>query len=94
MRIIILMSVMTKPIFLINKYIQDNKDINNIKDKLYKEGIHMKHYEDSGLFMLYHKYEAPCTTTMQRECRSVVFDDKTFNLSLIQCSLVNFDMTK
>lgn len=74
------MSVMTKPNFLINKYIQDNKNIDSIKDKLYKEGIHMKHYEDSGLFTLYHKYEAPCTTTMQRECRSVVFDDKTFNM--------------
>jgi len=67
---------MTKPNFLINKYIQDNKN-NDIKDKLYKEGIHMKNYEEEGLFMLYHKYEAPCTTTMQRECRSVIFDNKT-----------------
>jgi hypothetical protein len=80
------MSVMTNPIFIINKYIQDNNSDKNmskvqflteLKDKLYKEGIHMKHYESNGLFMLYHKYEAPCTTTMQRECRSVIFDDNT-----------------
>jgi hypothetical protein len=74
------MSVMTKPIFLINKYIQDNKNIDDLKDKLYKEGVHMKYYKEDGLFMLYHKYEAPCTNTMQRECRSVVFDDTTFEM--------------
>lgn len=74
------MSVMTKPNFLINKYMIDNPNIELLKDKLYKEGIHMKHYPNDGLFTLYHKYEAPCTTTMQRECRSVVFDSKTLEM--------------
>jgi len=74
------MSVMTKPIFLINKYLTDNPTIDSLKDKLYKEGVHMKDYKDDGLFMLYHKYETPCTSTMQRECRSVVFDSKTLEM--------------
>jgi hypothetical protein len=78
------MSVMSKPTFLINNYIHDNKNNDNnltkLKDNLYKEGIHMKHYDNDGLFMLYHKYDSPCTTIMQRECRSVIFNDKTFEM--------------
>lgn len=75
------MTEMIKPTFLINKYIQENStNLDELKNKLYKEGIHMKNYDKDGLFQLYHKYDTPCNNTMQRECRSVIFDNKTLNM--------------
>jgi len=75
------MTEMTKPTFLINKYIQDNStNLEELKQELYKEGIHMKNYDTDGLLLVYHKYDSPCNNTMQRECRSVIFDNTTLKM--------------
>lgn len=79
---------MNNPQFLITKYINDNNNnIEELRKKLFEDGIMMKDYIEEGLMLLYHKYELPCTTDLQRECRSLFMDRTTFKIKAYSCHM-------
>jgi len=79
------MNLMDNPDFLITKYFNtDNsivsKTIDEIKKELYALGIMMKYYEESSLILVYHKYDMPVKSDLQRETRSLIIDSKTYKV--------------
>jgi hypothetical protein len=44
-----------------------------------------KDYVDDGLMLLYHKFDSPTTTELERECRSLVIDRLTLKIKSYSC---------
>ena len=87
---------MSIPHFLINdlleNYKNDNKnDYNNneniqkLKKTLFEKGVLTKEFVDDELMLLYHKYNSPITTELERECRSLIIDMKTLKIKSYSC---------
>jgi hypothetical protein len=78
---------MSSPQFLINALLEEHKNNpnNSLKKTLYENGIMSKEYLEDNLMLLYHKYDSPITTELQRECRSLVIDLTTFKMKSYSC---------
>jgi hypothetical protein len=79
---------MNSPKFLITQYLEEAKDTGfteEFRKTLYDLGVLTKDYIDEGLVLLYHKFDAPVTTELQRECRSLVIDRKTMKIVSYSC---------
>ena len=76
-----------KPQFLITKFLESDKKDEEFRQFLYSEGVLTKDYVDQGLILLYHKYESPITTDLERECRSLVIDRETRQIISYSCEV-------
>jgi hypothetical protein len=78
---------MSVPQYLITPYLESsiNDDIETFREKLFELGVLTKDYTDDGLVLLYHKYETPVTSELQRECRSLVIDKQTHKIVSYSC---------
>jgi hypothetical protein len=83
---------MACPITFINQFINDyklnNEEINieNFKKKLFSEhSIMSKYCEQENLLIVYHKYDLPTKTQLEKECRSLVIDASTLNIISYTC---------
>jgi hypothetical protein len=86
------MNTMSTPQFLITEHFKSSSsgqsgDINleDLRKKLFEKGVLSKDYIDSGLMLLYHKYDSPVTTELERESRSLVIDRNTFKIKAYSC---------
>ncbi len=83
---------MASPIMYFNTFINDLKSTNpqltveDIKNELYKHSIMSKHYEDENLLLVYHKYDMPTSTKLEKVCRSLVMDTTNFNVVSYSCT--------
>ena len=74
--------------FYINELL--NKQYNNIeelKKTLFEKGILTKDYPEEGLVLLYHKFDTPANTDVQRECRSLVINRDTKQIVSYTCDV-------
>jgi hypothetical protein len=85
---------MNTPQFLINALLEEHKrnysdnladNITKLKKTLYEKGILTKEYLEDNLMLLYHKYDSPITTELERECRSLVIDLTTLKIKSYSC---------
>jgi hypothetical protein len=79
------MNIMNAPQFLITSILSVAENAEELRKKLYEQGVLCKDYEDDGLMLLYHKYEMPITNEFERECRSMVIDRTTFKIVSYSC---------
>lgn len=83
---------MASPIIYFNTFISDLKSTNpqltvdDLKEELYKHSIMSKHYEDEKLLLVYHKYDMPTSTKLEKVCRSLVLDTTNFNVVSYSCT--------
>lgn len=83
---------MASPIMYFNAFISELKSSNpelnveDLKAELYKHSIMSKLYEDDNLLLVYHKYDMPTSTKLEKVCRSLVVDATTFNVVSYSCS--------
>ena len=77
---------MNTPTFLITSYLEacDN-DLEQLRKTLFAQGVLTKDYVEEGLMLLYHKYETPITTELEREVRSLVIDRQTLKIKAYSC---------
>ncbi len=73
------------PKFLINDFLQNTNNFDNLRKKLYEKGIYTKDYIEHGLFLLYHKFDVPITTELERESRSLIIDKDTMKMVSYSC---------
>ena len=77
---------MNIPHFLINTYLESNKgNLEELRKKLFEKGVLTKDYMDSDLMLIYHKYDSPITSELERECRSLVIDRSTLKIVSYSC---------
>lgn len=77
---------MSNPTFLITSYLNScNGDLEVLRKTLFEIGVLTKDYPDEGLMLLYHKFESPVTTEIERECRSLVIDRSTLKIKSYSC---------
>jgi hypothetical protein len=82
---------MDSPIIYINSFINDYKlnnekfDIEDFQSQLYKKFILTKYDKESNLMLLYHKFDQPTNSLLERECRSVVLDVDTLKVVSYTC---------
>ena len=76
---------MSLPIFLITDYINKYPNLDELRVELYKKHILTKDYIDEGIFLIYHKYEHPNATDLDRECRSIIIDRNTKKILSYSC---------
>lgn len=75
-----------QPTFLITSVLESCKDdLESLRKKLFEKGVLTKDYIDDGLMLLYHKYDSPITTELERECRSLVIDRTTLKIKSYSC---------
>ena len=80
------MNIMNTPQFLITSYIESaGADLEVLRKKLFEKGVLTKDYVDEGLMLMYHKYDAPVTSDLERECRSLVIDRSTLKIVSYSC---------
>lgn len=74
--------------FYINELL--NKQFNNsdeFRKVLFEKGILTKDYPEYGLTLLYHKFDTPANTDLERECRSLVIDRETKKIVSYTCDV-------
>lgn len=77
---------MNTPKFLITNYLNSFEGSQEeLRKKLFEKGVLTKDYNDDGLMLLYHKYESPVSTELERECRSLIIDNITLKLKSYTC---------
>ena len=80
------MNIMNTPHFLINTYLDSNKgNLEELRKKLFEKGVLTKDYMDSDLMLIYHKYDSPITSELERECRSLIIDRTTLKMISYSC---------
>jgi hypothetical protein len=70
---------------LINDYLKNFSNFEDLRIELYKKNILTKDYIDDGLMLIYHKYDQKTNTDLERECRSIVIDKKTKKVISYSC---------
>jgi hypothetical protein len=82
------MNLMSNPKFLITQYLDNTKhNSETIRKVLLDKGILTKDYPEENLMLLYHKYETPINSDLERECRSLVIDRTTFKIISYSCMM-------
>lgn len=76
---------MNSPIFLINDYINNYPNLDDLRKELYKKNILTKDYNDDDLLLIYHKFDQKTSTDLERECRSIILDKKTKKIISYTC---------
>jgi hypothetical protein len=77
---------MNIPKFLITEYLESsNNDFEQLRKTLFDKSIFTKDYTDDDLILIYHKYDVPITSELERECRSLVVDKKTLKIVSYSC---------
>lgn len=77
---------MNIPIFLITEYLESsNGDFDQLRKTLFDKNIFTKDYPDDDLLLVYHKYDVPIDSELQRECRSLVINKKTLKIISYSC---------
>lgn len=79
---------MTTPNFLITQYLepsQANGFTEELRKSLYDLGVLTKDYPDENLVLLYHKFDTPVASELQRECRSLVINRDTLKIVSYSC---------
>jgi len=69
---------------LLNKQFNDSEEF---RKALFEKGILTKDYPDVGLTLLYHKFDSPTNTDLERECRSLVVDRETKKIVSYTCDV-------
>ena len=83
---------MASPIIYFNTFISDLKSnnpqlsVDDIKSELYKHSIMTKHYADDKLLLVYHKFDMPTSTKLEKVCRSLVVETTNFNVVSYSCT--------
>jgi len=82
---------MSTPVFFIRDYINNYPNLEAFRAEIYKKNILSKDYVEDNLFLIYHKYDQPTNSDMDRECRSIVMDRNTKQIISFSCEtpLVN-----
>ena len=85
---------MSTPHFLINVLLAEHKmnypdnsleNIIKLKKTLFEKGVLTKDFLEDKLMLLYHKYDTPITTELERECRSLIIDLETLKMKSYSC---------
>ena len=76
---------MAQPKFLITHYINSYPELDELRKQLYSKNILSKDYVEDGLFLIYHKYDQPITSDLDRECRSMIIDRKDKKIVSYSC---------
>ena len=82
---------MNSPIIYINSFIADYKlanptiNIEHFQEALFKKYILTKYDEENNLMLLYHKFDQPTNSKLERECRSLVIDMNTLSVVAYTC---------
>lgn len=77
---------MNIPKFLIKSFLESYQgNHEELRKKLFEMGILSKHYIEDDLMLLYHKYESPITSELERECRSLVIDCNSLKIKSYSC---------
>lgn len=86
------MNTMSTPHFLITEHFKSSSskqsedgNLEDLRKKLFEKGVLSKDYIDCGLMLLYHKYDSPVTTELERETRSLVIDRNTLQIKAYSC---------
>ncbi len=80
------MNIMNTPHFLITSYLESSKgNLEELRKKLFEKGVLTKDYMDSDLMLLYHKYDSPITSELERECRSLIIDRTNLKIVSYSC---------
>lgn len=66
--------LMSNPVFHITDYINKYPELDTFRSEIYKKNILSKDYVDDKLFLIYHKFDQPSKTEIERECRSIIID--------------------
>ena len=74
-----------KPQFLITEYLKNYTNLEELRKKLFENGVLSKDYIEENLVLLYHKYDSPITCELERECRSLIIDRTTFDIISYSC---------
>jgi hypothetical protein len=84
---------MSSPITYITEFINNYKlnndgaiDIENFRKELFTKSIMAKCDEKSKLILLYHKYDLPIKSELEKECRSVIIDAETLQVVSYTCN--------
>ena len=82
---------MISPNFLISDYINKYENLDELRTKLFKQNIMTKDYVEDNIVLIYHKFDQPTNTDLERECRSMVLDRVTKKIISYGCEtpLVN-----
>lgn len=67
-------------LLLINSFIKQNSDLQDITKKLFDKGIMTKHYKEDNLLLIYNNFNTYHKSQLVSECRSVVIDLNTNNI--------------
>ncbi len=77
---------MSTPQFLITSYLESCQgDLEQLRKNLFEKGVFTKDYQEQGLMLLYHKYDSPVTSDLERECRSLIIDRNTLKIVSYSC---------
>jgi len=82
---------MASPIIYFNNFIGDLKSknpqlsIEDVKSELYKNSIMTKHYKEDNLMLVYHKFDTPSSSNLEKVCRSLIIDVTTFEPISFSC---------
>lgn len=81
--------------FLISNYINNlkDKDIQTLRDNLFKLGILSKDYPEDNILLLYNKYDTRNKAPLELECRSVIIDRNNFNIICYSCPTPIYNMS-
>lgn len=67
-------------LLLINSFIKENSNLEQITKKLFEKGIMTKHYQEDNLLLIYNNFNTYHKSPLVSECRSVVIDLNTNNI--------------
>ena len=78
---------MNSPKFLISNYLSNSQpeNIEGLRKYLIENSIMSKDYPEDGLILIYHKFDIPSLTEVERECRSLVIDRNTLKMVAYSC---------
>ena len=90
---------MENPIIYITSFINELQNpitIESVKKHFYDKSIMTKHYEEENLLLVYHKYDIPSMTKLEKFSRSLVIDTNTWNIISYTCQnpILNNDAEK
>jgi hypothetical protein len=83
---------MASPIIYFDNFISELKSTNpsitleELRAELFKNSIMTKFYENDQLLLIYHKFDIPSNTKLEKICRSLVVDITDFKVKSFSCT--------
>lgn len=77
------------PRFTISDYLLNTtfSSSEEMRKGLFDKGILTKDYPEEGLMLLYHKFDTPANSTLEKECRSLVVNSETKQIVSYTCDV-------